>query len=281
MYKKRYYDSAYIIYTNGKCYSEKSKKFLKPQFSQKYPTYNLIINSKKKKIKVHRMVAEMFLEHDESHYIVNHKDGNTLNYDISNLEWVTPSENSQHAIIKGLRPKSNQQKFCLNDTNKLNDEQWINIKEYPNYLVSCYGRVLNKNTNRLLKIGVSNCGYPFVSLWKSNKGKTITVHTLVYSNFYNDFDLQGFVINHKDGNKLNNNINNLEKITYQENNYHAVYKIKTNKCNKPVLQYDLNHNFINEYASINEAFRKTGINNIGRAAKTGRTAGGFFWSFKK
>nr|DAF37568.1 MAG TPA: NUMOD4 motif protein [Caudoviricetes sp.] len=39
------------------------------------------------------------------------------------------------------------------------------IKNYPSYLVSNYGRILNKNTNRLLKGCISNNGYPEVNLW--------------------------------------------------------------------------------------------------------------------
>ena len=59
--KKRYLNTSYIIYDDGRCYSELSNKFLTPQMSARYPTYNLTLNGKKKKIKIHRMVAETFL----------------------------------------------------------------------------------------------------------------------------------------------------------------------------------------------------------------------------
>ena len=104
--EKQYYDTPYIIFDDGRCYSLRTNKFLTPQMSAKYPTYNLTIDGKKKKTKVHRMVAEMFLEKvDDEHNIVNHKDGDTHNFNLSNLEWVTASENIAHAHANGLIKK--------------------------------------------------------------------------------------------------------------------------------------------------------------------------------
>jgi len=46
---------------------------------------------------IHRMVAEAFLPNPDGKQEVNHKDGNKFNNDVSNLEWVTPSENQRHS----------------------------------------------------------------------------------------------------------------------------------------------------------------------------------------
>lgn len=100
---KQYQDTWYDIYTDGRCYSRKTNKFLTPKMSAKYPTYSLTINGKKKNVMVHRMVAETFLPRIEGKNIVNHIDGDTHNYNLDNLEWNTPSENSKHAIDTGLR----------------------------------------------------------------------------------------------------------------------------------------------------------------------------------
>lgn len=275
---KQYLDTEYDIDEEGKCYSHKSNKFLTPQLSLKYPAYNLTINGTKKKVKIHRMVAETFLPKVEGKEIVNHIDGDTHNYKLNNLEWVDSSENAVHANETGLRPKSNQNAIFYTDF--LENEEWKQIKDFDNYLVSSYGRVMNKNTKRLLKPAVSNSGgYLEVSLWKNNKGTTTRIHRLVYSTFNNDYELDGYVINHIDGNKVNNNIKNLEKVTYQENNLHAEYVIKTHKQAKKIGKFNKDGVLLDEYPSISQATRETGINNIGRAARCNRTAGGYYWKF--
>ena len=275
---KQYLDTPYDIDENGKCFSHLSNKYLTPQMTNKYPTYNLTIEGKKKKTKIHRMVAEAFLPRIEGKDIVNHKDGDTKNYRLSNLEWRDHQENSIHAVETGLRPKGDQKINKYQDN--LPGEEWLPVKDYSNYVISSCGRIMNIKTKRLLKQVIGNNGYYEVNLWKNNHGTTTQIHRLVYSHFYDDFDLQGYVINHKDGDKLNNNKSNLEKNTYQENNLHAVYAIKTNSCIRPVLQYDKEMNFIAEYPSIAEAQRALGIKNVSRAAKNNLTAGGFYWKYK-
>ena len=271
----RYKDTNYDIYKDGKCFSHISNRFLKPQMTNKYPTYHLTIDGKKKKIYVHRMVAETFLPHDETHNIVNHKDGNTHNFEVSNLEWVTIQENSKHAHATGLVTIGNQtiNRFVEN----LPNEDWRSVINFPQYIVSNYGRIMNIHTKRILRPAKKPAGYLQVSLWKQNKGTSKDVHQIVYQAFYPTDNLDGYVINHIDGNKENNCLCNLEKTTYQENNLHAVYNIKTNCSAKPVIQLDQYNQIISNYRSIAEATRSTGISNISRAIKTGRTAGGFYW----
>lgn len=276
---KQYLNTAYYINPEGKCYSTKSNKFLSPQMTSDYPTYNLTYpNGVKKKTKVHRMVAETFIPNPENKPIVNHKDGNTHNFHMNNLEWATEKENSQHAVNTGLRKNGDQtiNKF----TENLPDEIWRPIENFPNYIISSVGRVMNINTKRLLKLYLDKRGYYTVNLWKQNKGYTKQVHQLVFKSFNPSIDLTDFVINHKDGNKTNNALDNLEKITYQENNLHATYIIKTNSSNKPVIQL-LNETIINIYSSISEAEKILGINNISRACRTGGKAGGYYWKYKE
>lgn len=276
---KQYQDSDYDIYTDGRCFSHKTNKFLTPKMSAKYPTYNLTLPDGKRQIKVHRMVAEAFIPNPEDKQYVNHIDGDTHNFDVSNLEWVTASENSKHASDTGLRTKSDQTAVEYKE-DLPNEYSWLPIQGYENYKISNCGRVVNSDTNRIIKQVVSNHGYLEVQLWKNNKGKTHQIHKLVYTHFNNDFNTSGYVINHIDGNKLNNNVDNLEKVTYQENNLHATYTIQTNKCNKPIEQLDLNGNVITCFPSIAEAQRQLNVSNISRAIKKNGTVGGYKWRFQ-
>lgn len=57
---------------------------------------------KQKSVRVHRLVASAFIENPNDYPEVNHIDGNKTNNHVSNLEWVTPSMNSQHAYRTGL-----------------------------------------------------------------------------------------------------------------------------------------------------------------------------------
>lgn len=274
----QYRDTNYDIYDDGRCFSHKTNKFLTPQMSVKYPTYNLTFNNGiKRKVKVHRMVAESFIPNPENKPCVNHIDGDTHNFKIDNLEWVTESENSRHALQTGLKSVGDQ---TPNYIPKEESVDWMPILDYPNYIISNIGEVMNIRTKRILKPATNPRGYKEVSLWKAGKGVTLQIHKLVYMAFTGDKELKGFVINHKDGKKDNNNIINLEKVTYQENNLHAEYTIKTHGQAKQVQQLDEKGNILKEFLSVAQATRETKIHNISRAIKTGQKAGGFFWQFK-
>lgn len=269
----------YIIYSDGRCYSQKSDKFLTPQLSTTYPTYNLTIEGKKKKTKVHRMVAETFLPLLEGKTVVNHIDGNTHNFDVSNLEWVSRAENSQHAVTTGLTtPKNNKsgEEYSVN----FDSEVWVPLSEFVNYDISNYGRIRNKNTLKLKKTPLDNNGYPHTNLWKDGKGKTFQVHRLEYAAFFPEEDLDGYVINHIDGNKENNMLSNLEKVTYQENNKHAEYIIQTHSCSTKVIMLDKDGNELKEFPSIAEAQRITGFSCISRAISKGYSTQGYYWKKK-
>jgi len=62
----------------------------------------------KKFIKIHRLVAETFLENPDSKPFVNHRDGDTHNNRLDNLEWVTHQENMRHATACGLTAKGSE-----------------------------------------------------------------------------------------------------------------------------------------------------------------------------
>lgn len=87
-----------------------------------YRSCVLVKNTVKKTYSIHRLVAEAFLIREEGLSIVNHKDGNPSNNNVTNLEWCTQSHNIDHAIDNGLKRIG---EHCYNS--KLNTKQVISI----------------------------------------------------------------------------------------------------------------------------------------------------------
>lgn len=81
-----------------------------------------------KKTRIHRLVAQMFIENPYQYTDINHIDGNKLNNHYTNLEWVTPKQNSEHAWKNGLIGKTHARgenhpcsKLTWNEVNKIRD----------------------------------------------------------------------------------------------------------------------------------------------------------------
>lgn len=210
-------DENYLIYSNGDLYSKKVNRFLKGKVDNVgYKTYALALQERRSKsgkklskmVYAHRLVAEYFLENPNNYDIVHHKDGNRLNNNVENLEWANVKEHNQHHNVNSSR-KVTPKYFEKN----LPGEQWKVFPLNNLYEVSSCGRVRNIKTNRLLKIDDFQ-KYQRVSL---NDKKHYYLHRMVYCTFNNDFNLEGFVIDHIDNNPKNNKLDNLQKITQQEN----------------------------------------------------------------
>ena len=244
----------YWIFDNGDVYNENTKQVLKGSIGEHgYRYYRLSKDNKKKMFYGHRLVAEAFLDNPNDLPVVNHKDGNKLNNNVDNLEWVSYSDNTK-AWHEGRASKKNQKlEYYIGD---LENEIW---KPYQNYLVSNYGRVRHATKNNLLKPSLT-CGYYKVRLSKDGLTEDKMVHKLVWE-LFSDWDMPDniSVIDHIDGNKTNNHINNLRKISLSENVKAALYETKTNATAKRVAQYDLNGNFIKEFPSAAAAARELNL----------------------
>jgi hypothetical protein len=150
---------------------------------------------------------------------------------------------------------------------KMNTQEiWKPVAECNGeYYVSSWGRVksFKFGKERILKPAIQSKGYQFIVICqKKTKPKTSTIHKLVAMAFIPNPNEKPQV-NHKDGNKLNNHIDNLEWVTIKENIQHAwdtgLFEDKRKKCaasaklhhSKPVLDLLTG----TKYNSLSEACR--------------------------
>jgi len=99
----------------------------------------LRVQINKKKLFIHKLVAEKYIPNPENKPQVNHKDGNKLNNCVDNLEWVTNQENRNHAVKKGLHLFGEKCPYA-----KLNNEKVIFIRKYSKeFSISALARIFN------------------------------------------------------------------------------------------------------------------------------------------
>jgi len=164
-------------------------------------------------------------------------------------------------------------------------EIWKEIKDFEDYDVSNLGAVKNTSTKMISKINIKN-GYSYVNLVNNENKKTARVHRLVAKAFIvNDDIINKTHVNHKDGNKLNNKVDNLEWMTPSEDIQHAIDNGLLESQARPVLQYSKKGDLIKEYASIIEASKETSIDDgsickVCKGNGVNKSAGGFIWKYK-
>lgn len=183
-------------------------------------------------------------------------------------------------------------------------EIWKDVKGYEGlYQISNYGRLKSFKTDskgKILKLTDKNGAYFTIILQgKGVQKRTTRIHRLVAEAFLpNPENLPQ--VNHIDGNKQNNNVNNLEWCTASYNVKHSlnlhpeqvkkmVYYNQHIKP-KPIVQMDLKGNIIAEFESATVASQQTGVcarNILQMANKTPykkdhlrKSAGGYKWAFK-
>ena len=140
-------------------------------------------------------------------------------------------------------------------------EIWKDIKGYEGlYQVSNLGKVARQTKTKglhYLKGYINHKGYLKVHLMKERKYQTFRVHRLVGLAFIPN-PLNKPQINHKDGNKLNNSVDNLEWVTNEENYEHAIKLNLVYHKEKPVALYK-NGIEIARYKSISDAARQNNL----------------------
>lgn len=155
----------------------------------------------------------------------------------------------------------------------------ISIPEYNSkYSISNLGNVMSIKRGIIMKTCLRN-GYISICLSDNANKKNHLIHRLVAITFIeNPNNYQ--IVNHIDGNKLNNVVSNLEWTTYQNNSLHSIHILNNVKPTVPVIQLTIDGTIVNIFNSIKEAESKTGISSkhipsVCTGSKT--SAGGFVW----
>ena len=166
------------------------------------------------------------------------------------------------------------------------------VRSVDRIVKGCFGSIQHKKSV-ILAPAINTAGYYSVALTKNAKGKTFRVHRLVAEAFIPNLGNYP-IINHKDENKLNNNVKNLEWCTYS---YNTVYNNSMAKrqsvknknssygCEKKVYQYNIDGHLIKIWKSLMEVSREihvpwSNIANCCRGGKYRHTAYGYKWSYK-
>ena len=156
-------------------------------------------------------------------------------------------------------------------------ETWKIIAEtFDCYSVSSHGRIRRNDSGKILKMRNTRDGYLLVNLSCHGLQFTKQVHRLVAEAFLG-MPCDNSVVNHKDEDKENNHVDNLEWCTVEYNNNYGTrkgnFKVKVAMC-------DMENNVISVFCSMFEAFNKTGVNfgSISNVIKgKSQTAGGYKW----
>lgn len=194
-------------------------------------------------------------------------------------------------------------------------EVWKTIKDFPHYQISNEGRLKieeyyttdkrgqkRKVKGHIFSLKNKYGWYLTIILRDIGKRKTCRIHHLVYEAFKGAIP-KGFVVHHKDGNKQNNRVSNLELLTAKEHIHKHLRinplrslrgMVEYNKFKRPktVMQFTLDGIFVHSYPNAKQAFRETGVcsRNILQVAshtpfnKNGdvrKQAGGYIWRFKE
>jgi DNA-directed RNA polymerase II subunit RPB2 len=266
------YDN-YSISNKGEVKNNTTRRILKYYIRNGYNSVTLSKDNCKKTFNIHNLVAEHFLKKPTNKgYVVNHIDEDKLNNNLDNLEYITYRDNTLYSA------NSDRNK----NTNSYNIEEFVDIPHYTRYKASKIGEIYSTNIKRLCRITILPNGYHKIKLKDDNNVyKDLYIHVIVAMTYLNYTPSENYVINHIDGNKGNNSIDNLEVITHKDNMKHSVM-INNHKLYRRAVCYTDDNNNIIAYKSAKEASINMGIDNssILKSCKSdNKTAGNIKWRF--
>ena len=177
-------------------------------------------------------------------------------------EGLSPNLNSISSSIscsiRGVYKSSFGFKWELDKGEHLENEIWKEIdienEDTKGYYISSLGRFKNKKGVIMCNYKPHHSGYIYLRV----NIKKYALHRLVALAFIENLETKHFV-NHIDGNKVNNSVNNLEWLTCSENNLHSHKMGLTNGHKRKIIQYDLEMNEIKKFDTIKEASKSLNI----------------------
>jgi hypothetical protein len=200
------------------------------------------------------------------------------------------SHNGRNAIgncVNGLSNSAYGFTWKYEENKDKPDESWreINLQILfemeqdfdKKYYVSNLGRFKNSYKTIMENYKINDNGYIRVYIYK----KTFLLHRLIAFTFLENPENKE-TVNHKDGNKLNNNIDNLEFATNKEQQIHKFNIGLGNNFTRNIVQYDLEFNKIKEFTSIAQASKELNIGKTGINATClykQRQSGGFIFRY--
>lgn len=254
-------------------------------------------DGKMKDVSFHILVARTWIENKENKPYVNHIDGIRSNNRVSNLEWVTPSENCYKRTVHPKVTTAIKAAQCDPETGEI-IKLWPTARDAAEHfgcdansiraawktdkIVSGYKwkkgqdvEIIEEDWKKLIldkirKIEVSSIGRikmpSGIITYGSNRDgyrtvsindKNYNVHRLVCMAFKPIDNYEDYVVDHIDSNKSNNNLENLEWVTNQVNVQRSRDKGFINSCK--VCQFSSEGFYIRTYISIREASREVNL----------------------
>lgn len=215
---------------------------------------------------------------------------NLLNINGHNRDIIPYGMDIEHSVVA---TNINMEHYKNLSLENIEGEIWKEVEGYDGYyFISNYARLksIYKNKCIIKYVYAPHHLYCRASMNIKGKKSSVLIHRLVANAFIPNPENKT-TVNHINGIKKDNRIENLEWCTLSENTKHSYdflnRKIPNkgkfgadNKSSKPVIQYDLNMNFVKYWDSAKCAFRELGIRHICEVVKGKKnTAGGFKWKY--
>ena len=278
---------------NHELQDEKFKKF------EGHYTFDFNFGNKKQRIKIHRLVAYTFIDNPYYLKYIKHIDNNPFNNNINNLKWVSSKYTklvdmdnvNKNALIPKFKIEKIDKPTFISNKQKDDGQKYENISleeiwkpiyinnEITSYDISIYGEVRVSTTLKIRSLSIRT-GYNTCTLIHNNKKYTKQVHRLVAEAFIPNDDSNKKHVNHKNYNKLDNRVENLEWVTVSENIKHAHQNEERKSTKIAIIRTNLDGTNPIKYESVTNAREEFGSCVTDCLAGRIKHARGYLWKYE-